>query len=68
MPSDLALGDVPDEETVAAGASPAFLAEVEKTADELVRAAEALCLHGPAYQVPMTGRSTRSWQVVSSST
>jgi hypothetical protein len=41
---------VPDEKTVAAGASPAFLAEVEKTADELVRAAEALYLHGPAYQ------------------
>jgi hypothetical protein len=41
---------VPDEEAVAAGASPAFLAEVEKTADELVRAAEALYLHGPAYQ------------------
>lgn len=41
---------VPDEETVAAGAPPAFLAEVEKKADELVRAAEALYLHGPDYQ------------------
>ncbi|MFD7877082.1 hypothetical protein ACFV5G_23790 [Streptomyces sp. NPDC059766] len=41
---------VPDEETVAAGAPPGFVAEVEKTADELVRAAEALHLHGPAYQ------------------
>jgi hypothetical protein len=41
---------VPDEETVAAGAPPAFLAEVEKKADELVRAAEALYLHGPGYQ------------------
>ncbi|MGW3415187.1 hypothetical protein [Streptomyces sp. NPDC000888] len=40
---------VPDEETVAAGAPPAFIAEVEK-ADELVRAAEAVHLHGPAYQ------------------
>lgn len=41
---------VPDEETVAAGAPLAFLAEVEKKADELVRAAEALYLHGPGYQ------------------
>lgn len=41
---------VPDEETVASGAPPAFLAAVEKMADELVRAAEALHLHGPAYQ------------------
>ncbi|WP_149828171.1 hypothetical protein [Streptomyces tailanensis] len=41
---------VPDEETVAAGAPPTFLAEVEKRADELVRAAEALYLHGPGYQ------------------
>ncbi|MPY31662.1 hypothetical protein FNH09_10315 [Streptomyces adustus] len=41
---------VPDEETVAVGAPPGFVAEVEKTADELVRAAEALHLHGPAYQ------------------
>ncbi|MFJ5777580.1 hypothetical protein [Streptomyces sp. NPDC093094] len=41
---------VPDEETVAAGAPPGFLAEVEKAADELVRAAEALYLHGAAYQ------------------
>jgi hypothetical protein len=41
---------VPDEETVAAGAPPGFLAEVEKAADELVRAAEALYLHGVAYQ------------------
>lgn len=41
---------VPDEETVASGAPPAFVAAVEKMADELVRAAEALHLHGPAYQ------------------
>jgi hypothetical protein len=41
---------VPDEETVAAGAQPEFLAEVEKKAEELVRAAEALYLRGPAYQ------------------
>ncbi|WP_405842434.1 hypothetical protein [Streptomyces sp. NBC_01518] len=41
---------VPDEETVASGAPPAFLAAVEKMADELVRASEALHLHGPAYQ------------------
>ncbi|MFI1050531.1 SCO4225 family membrane protein [Streptomyces griseoruber] len=41
---------VPDEATVAAGAPPAFLAEVEKRVDELVRAAEALHLHGPSYQ------------------
>ncbi|MFE1438213.1 hypothetical protein [Streptomyces sp. NPDC058739] len=42
---------IPDEETVAAGAPPGFLAEVEKkAADELVRAAAALYLHGPAYQ------------------
>lgn len=41
---------VPDEGTVAAGAPAAFLAEVAKTADELVRAAEALHLRGPAYE------------------
>ncbi|MGW1542892.1 hypothetical protein ACWCPM_22075 [Streptomyces sp. NPDC002309] len=41
---------VPDEETVAAGAPPGFLAEVEKKADELVRAAEALHLHGATWQ------------------
>ncbi|MFJ4472957.1 hypothetical protein ACIP2X_36460 [Streptomyces sp. NPDC089424] len=41
---------VPDEETVASGAPPAFLAEVEKKADELVRAAEALHLHGATWQ------------------
>ncbi|MET9129958.1 hypothetical protein [Streptomyces antibioticus] len=41
---------IPDEETVAAGAPPGFLAEVEKAADELVRAAEALHLHGAAYE------------------
>ncbi|MGJ3560013.1 hypothetical protein ACR6C2_20915 [Streptomyces sp. INA 01156] len=35
---------------MAAGAPAAFLAEVEKMADELVRAAEVLHLHGPAYQ------------------
>ncbi|GAA2270919.1 hypothetical protein GCM10010145_01740 [Streptomyces ruber] len=41
---------VPDEESVAAGAPPAFLAEVAGTADELVRAAAALHLRGAAYQ------------------
>lgn len=41
---------VPDEETVATGAPPAFIAEVEKKADELVRAAEAVHLHGAACQ------------------
>ncbi|MGC3001920.1 hypothetical protein ACPF8X_26985 [Streptomyces sp. G35A] len=41
---------VPDEETVASGAPAAFLAEVEKVAGELVRAAEALHIHGPAYE------------------
>ncbi|MEU9286348.1 hypothetical protein AB0D57_16925 [Streptomyces sp. NPDC048275] len=41
---------VPDEETVAAGAPPAFIVEVEKKAEELVRAAQALHLHGPSYQ------------------
>ncbi|WP_312023995.1 hypothetical protein [Streptomyces sp. WAC 04229] len=41
---------MPDEETVAAGAPAEFLSEVEKKADELVRAAEALHLHGPAFQ------------------
>ncbi|MEV5014044.1 hypothetical protein AB0K79_05580 [Streptomyces sp. NPDC053782] len=41
---------VPDEETVAAGAPAEFLSEVEKKADELVRAAEALHLHGPTFQ------------------
>ncbi|MHA5047290.1 hypothetical protein [Streptomyces sp. SD15] len=41
---------VPDEETVAAGAPPAFIVEVEKRAEELVRAAQALHLHGPSYQ------------------
>ncbi|MFI6441586.1 hypothetical protein [Streptomyces sp. NPDC050759] len=35
---------------MAAGAPPSFLAEVEKKADELVRAAEALHLHGAAWQ------------------
>jgi hypothetical protein len=46
---------VPDEETVAAGAPPSFLVEVEKKADELVRAAEALYLHGPGWQAADEG-------------
>ncbi|MCI3241288.1 hypothetical protein [Streptomyces spinosisporus] len=46
---------VPDEETVAAGAPPGFLAEVEKKADELVRAAAALHLHGAAWQAADEG-------------
>ncbi|WP_437028842.1 hypothetical protein [Streptomyces sp. enrichment culture] len=41
---------MPDEETVAAGAPAGFLAEVEKKAAELVRAAEALHVHGPAHE------------------
>lgn len=41
---------VPDEATVAGGAPAAFLAEVGGKADELVRAAEALHLHGAAYR------------------
>ncbi|MEG3627384.1 hypothetical protein [Streptomyces poriticola] len=41
---------MPEKETVADGAPAAFLAEVEKAARELVRAAEALHLHGPAHQ------------------
>ncbi|GAB2327657.1 hypothetical protein AB0N20_09665 [Streptomyces griseoincarnatus] len=40
----------PDRETVAGGAPADFLAQVEKTAAELVRAAEVLHLHGPSYQ------------------
>jgi hypothetical protein len=40
----------PDEQHVAGGAPPAFLAEVEKKADELVRAAEAFYLDGTTYQ------------------
>ncbi|WP_399138813.1 hypothetical protein Q3A86_15235 [Streptomyces sp. NBUA17] len=41
---------VPDEETVADGAPAEFLAEVVGRADELVRAAEVLYLHGPSFQ------------------
>lgn len=55
---------VPDEETVASGAPPAFLAEVEKKADELVRAAEALHLHGATWQ----GADEGARPAVSSST
>ncbi|MBJ6645446.1 hypothetical protein ACWDLL_19265 [Streptomyces griseoincarnatus] len=40
----------PDRETVAGGAPADFLAEVEKMAAELVRAAEVMHLHGPSYQ------------------
>ncbi|MGW3252001.1 hypothetical protein ACWDCX_15675 [Streptomyces fungicidicus] len=36
-------------EEAARTAPPAFLAEVERRADELVRAAEAQYLHGPPY-------------------
>ncbi|MEV8542770.1 hypothetical protein [Streptomyces sp. NPDC051572] len=42
---------VPDEETVASGAPPAFVAAVEKMADELVRAAEALQLRGTGHHL-----------------
>ncbi|MFI6409129.1 hypothetical protein [Streptomyces sp. NPDC050548] len=40
----------PDETHVAGGAPPALLAEVEKKADELVRAASAYYLDGTTYQ------------------
>ncbi|RSS43109.1 hypothetical protein [Streptomyces sp. WAC08241] len=40
----------PDEEHVVGGAPPAFVAEVEKRADELVRAAEAFYLDGSAHR------------------
>lgn len=40
----------PDETHVVGGAPPAFVAEVEKRADELVRAAEAFYLGGAGYQ------------------
>ncbi|MFI0822410.1 hypothetical protein ACH4TX_43095 [Streptomyces sp. NPDC021098] len=42
----------PGEEHVVGGAPPALIAEVEKKADELVRAAAALYLDGTAYQGP----------------
>ncbi|MFG2877848.1 hypothetical protein ACGFYU_23085 [Streptomyces sp. NPDC048337] len=40
----------PDEEYVTGGAPPAFVAGVEKAADELGRAAAALYLDGTAYR------------------
>ncbi|MFD7320122.1 hypothetical protein ACFV9D_03380 [Streptomyces sp. NPDC059875] len=40
----------PSEEYVTGGAPPAFVAEVEKRADELVRAAEAFYLDGTVYE------------------
>ncbi|PVC67801.1 hypothetical protein [Streptomyces sp. CS081A] len=40
----------PDEECVVGGAPLAFVAEVEKRADELVRAAEAFYLDGSVYR------------------
>ncbi|GAA1973702.1 hypothetical protein [Kitasatospora viridis] len=42
----------PDEADVVAGAPLAFVAQVEKKADEIVRAAEALYLDGTTYQGP----------------
>ncbi|WP_033820282.1 hypothetical protein [Kitasatospora sp. MBT63] len=42
----------PDEDNVAAGALLAFVAQVEKKADEIVRAAAALYLDGTTYQGP----------------
>lgn len=47
----------PDEENVVGGAPPAFVVEVEKKADELVRAAEALYLDGTSSQVLSPGSS-----------
>ncbi|WP_327068583.1 hypothetical protein [Kitasatospora sp. NBC_01302] len=41
---------LPSEERVISGAPPAFVAEAEKKADELVRAAEALYLDGTSYR------------------
>ncbi len=49
----------PSEEYVIGGAPPAFVAEVEKRADELVRAAEALYLDGSSFQ----GENPRSEHV-----
>ncbi|MCM1945135.1 hypothetical protein NC315_07070 [Streptomyces sp. G2] len=49
----------PSEEHVAGGAPPAFIAEVERKADELVRAAEALYLDGSLFQ----GENPRSEHV-----
>ena len=40
----------PDGQHVIGGAPPAFVAEVEKMADELVRAASAFYLGGSGYQ------------------
>ncbi|MGW5127454.1 hypothetical protein ACWEQ7_26120 [Streptomyces sp. NPDC004069] len=40
----------PDEQHVAGDAPPAFLAEVEKKADELVRAAAAFYLDGTTFE------------------
>ncbi|MGW4383358.1 hypothetical protein [Kitasatospora sp. NPDC004531] len=42
----------PDEQYVAAEAPPTLLAEVERCADELVRAAEARYLDGTGHQGP----------------
>ncbi|GHJ27885.1 MULTISPECIES: hypothetical protein [Streptomyces] len=42
----------PSEDQVVGGAPPALVAEVEKKADELVRAAAALYLDGTVYQGP----------------
>ncbi|MGW2542115.1 hypothetical protein ACWC5I_14910 [Kitasatospora sp. NPDC001574] len=40
----------PNEDNVIAGAPPAFVAQVERKADEIVRAAAALYLDGTTYQ------------------
>ncbi|MET7481003.1 hypothetical protein ABZT17_42695 [Streptomyces sp. NPDC005648] len=40
----------PDEEYVVGGVPPAFVAEIEKKADELVRAASAFYLDGTGYR------------------
>jgi hypothetical protein len=47
---------LPSEEHVIGGAPPAFVSGVEKRADELVRAAEALYLDGISYR----GENSRS--------
>lgn len=47
----------PSEEDVVGGAPPAFVVEVEKSAGELVRAAEALYLNGTTYREMSPGSS-----------
>ncbi|MGX4732846.1 hypothetical protein [Kitasatospora griseola] len=57
----------PDEHYVAAEAPPALLAEVERRADELVRAAEARYLDGTGHQGPGEGLRTAAVSNLASS-